>query len=632
MGISYLRKYRGQVAGLRNPHLWIIIALFAFLTISHFTQLPSQTTFLRGISIPAIIELSRHSLERFIYLLLVLYAGWTLGIIGSAALWLASTVVMLLRTFLISPNFKDALLETVASLVIGALVIALMAAYHHNKQQQEKLEKTMRDVELARQNYEELLTNASDAIFIHDLEGNITYANRSCEKLTGYSVSELIGKNISELLAPETMPLARQVRDRLLKCEEVEQPYKQNLIKKDGTQAILRLATNLVIGDGRSIRFQHIVRDVTEQERAEEMLTKIIDGSPVPTFAINKQHKITHWNTALESLTGVKREDVLETDRQWVVFYRDKRPIMVDLIVDKASTSEIEVYYRGKSRPSCLIDGAYEAEDFFPDLGEDGKWLYFTASPIRDKNKEIVGAIETIQDITETKRMQDNLSYYLKEITIAQEEERKRLARELHDDISQQILLLTHGVDNLASKAERYLPQELRNELGRLYELSQQTYQGIKRYAQVLRPRILDDLGLLPAIKWLAEEIHNFAGIEIQVKTDTIPPLSPETQLVLFRIVQEALNNVHRHSGASEANVIVKHQRNEVSITISDNGKGFEVPKQLSDFAGQGKLGFTGMAERAHLIGGDLEVNSQVGKGTKIIVKAPTKLYTERNS
>mgnify|MGYP001064381675 CR=1 FL=1 len=257
--------------------------------------------------------------------------------------------------------------------------------------------------------------------------------------------------------------------------------------------------------------------------------------------------------------------------------------------------------------------------------------LFYSKSH-KNENEEIVGAIETIQDITEAKRMQDNLRYYLKEITMAQEEERKRLARELHDDTSQQILLLTHGVDNLASKAERYLPQELRNELEKLYELSQQTYQGIKHYAQALRPRILGDLGLLPAIKWLAEEIHNFAGIKIQVKTDTIPPLPPETQLVLFRIVHEALNNIHRHSGASEANVTVKCQGNEVSITISDNGKGFELPKQLSDFAGQGKLGLTGMAERAHLIGGELEVSSQLGKGTKIMVKAPKTLYTESNS
>jgi len=495
MGISYLRKYRGQVSGLRNPHLWIIIVLFVFLTIAHFTQLLFQIPVLGEISMPAALGLSRHSLERLLYLLLVLYAGWTLGIIGGATVWLSSAVAMLLRTFLISPNFKDAFLESLASLAIGALAITLMAAYHQNKRQQEKLEKTIKDVDLVRQNYEELFANASDAIWIHDIEGNITLANKACEKLTGYPVSELTGKNVREFLTPETLSLARQVRDRLLSGEVVEHRYEQRLIKKDGSEAIMQLATRLIVSDGKPQAFQNLARDITEE-----------------------------------------------------------------------------------------------------------------------------------------RRLQDNLQFYLRQVLQAQEEERKRLARELHDDASQQILLLTHGVDNLASKAERYLPQELRNDLGKLYELSQQTYQGVKHYAQALRPSILDDLGLVAAIKWLTEEIHHLSGIEIQVKTDTIPPLSPETQLVLFRIVQEALNNVHRHSGASEASITVECQGAEIRVTISDNGKGFELPKQLSDFTRRGKLGLTGMAERAQLIGGELEVDSQIGRGTTIIVKAPTKLYNQGDS
>jgi two-component system sensor histidine kinase DegS len=495
MGISYLRKYRDQAPGLRNPHLWIIIALFVFLTLSHITQLVSQIPFLGEISMPVTLGLSRHSLERLLYLLLVLYAGWTLGIIGSAAVWLSSAMVMLLRTFFISPDLRDALLESLASLVIGALAITLMEAYHQNKWRQERLEKATKDLESSRRNFEELFTNASDAIWLHNLEGDITLANKACEKLTGYSVSELIGKNVREFLTQEALTLARQVRDRLLRGEAMEHRYEQRLIKKDGSEAIMQLATRLIIGDGKPQVFQNMARDITEE-----------------------------------------------------------------------------------------------------------------------------------------RKLQDNLQFYCRQILQAQEEERKRLARELHDDTSQQILLLTHGVDNIASKADHYLPKELRNELEKLYELSKQTYQGVKRYAQALRPGIMDDLGLVAAIKWLAEEIQKLSGIEIQVKTDNIPLLPPETQLVLFRIAQESLNNVHRHSRASEASITVECQGTEVIVTINDNGKGFELPQQLSDFAGQGKLGLTGMAERARLIGGELEVSSQIGKGTTIIVKAPTKLYNQSNS
>lgn len=487
MGISYLRKYRERAPGLRNPHLWIIIALFVFLTISHFTQ---------GVfSSPTVLGLSRHSLERLFYLLLILYAGWTLGIVGSGMLWLSSSTAMLLRTFLISPNSRDALLESLSILVIGALAITLMEAYHQNKRRQESLEKTIKDLESSRRTLDEVFANISDAIWVHDMSGNITFANKACETLTGRPASELINKNVRDFMTPEALTLARQIKDKLLRGEAVEHRYEQRLIKRDGSEAIMQLATHIIISDGKPQAFQNMARDITEE-----------------------------------------------------------------------------------------------------------------------------------------RKLRDNLQFYLRKVLQAQEEERKRLARELHDDASQQILLLTHDIDNLASKADNHLPQELKNELEKLYELSQQVYQGIKRYAQALRPGILDDLGLVPALQWLAEEIHDFSGIKIYVKVAAIPLLPPETQLVLFRIVQEALNNIQRHSGASQASITVECQETEARVTISDNGKGFELPQQLSDFASQGKLGLTGMAERAHLIGGELEVSSQKGKGTTIIVKAPTKLYTESNS
>jgi len=394
-----------------------------------------------------------------------------------------------------SPNFRDALLESLVGLVIGALAITLMAAYGRNERQRQKLKKAVKDMKLARQNYEELFTNASDAIWVHDLEGNIALVNKACEKLTGYPISELVDKNVREFLTPETLSITRQVKDKLLRGEAMEHRYEQRLIKKDGSEAIMQLTTRLIVSDGKPQAFQNSARDITEE-----------------------------------------------------------------------------------------------------------------------------------------RRLQDNLQFYLRQVLQAQEEERKRLARELHDDASQQILLLTHGIDNLASKAETYLPQELRNEAGELHELSQQTYQGIKHYAQALRPSILDDLGLLAAIKWLAEEIHHLSGIEVEVETDTVPPLPPETQLVLFRIVQEALNNIHRHSRASEASITLECQGNEVRVTISDNGKGFELPKQLSDFTRRGKLGLTGMAERAQLIGGELDVSSQEGKGTQLVVRVPTRLYDPTSS
>jgi two-component system sensor histidine kinase DegS len=494
MGISYPGRYHRQIPRLRRPHLWIIIILFVALTLSHYTELLSEVPILCHISLPAGLGLARHSLERLLYLLLVLYSGWALGIILGGALWLSSGVAMLLRSFLISPHFRDAVLESSATIVIGALAIILMEMWRRSNQREERLKEAMDDLRLSQQNYEELFTNTSDAIWVQDMEGNVTLANKACEKLTGYPVPELIGKNVSQFLAPEALALARQIKPRLLKGEAMEQRYEQRLNRKDGSEAIINLATRLIASEGKPQAFQNIARDITEE-----------------------------------------------------------------------------------------------------------------------------------------RKLQDNLRFYLRECLRVQEEERKRLASDLHDDTSQLVLLLSHRIDNLASEASNYLPREIRNEFEKLYELSQQAYEGIKRYAQALRPRILDDLGLVPALEWLAQEITKLAGIKVQVKTNTVPPLPPETQLVLFRIAQEALNNIYRHSEASEANITLEHQEDEVRMTISDNGKGFGLPQRLSDFAGQGKLGLTGMAERAQLAGGEFEVTSQIGGGTKIVVKAPTKLYDESN-
>ncbi len=151
------------------------------------------------------------------------------------------------------------------------------------------------------------------------------------------------------------------------------------------------------------------IRDITKRKEAEEKLAEIVDGSSIPTFVINNEHKITHWNTAVESLTGLKREEVVGTDRQWMAFYAEKRPVMADLIVDKASASKFKDWYGDKYKMSSLIEGAYEGLNFFPPLGEEGKWLLFTAAPLKDSEGMVIGALETLQDITERKEAEEEL-------------------------------------------------------------------------------------------------------------------------------------------------------------------------------------------------------------------------------
>jgi two-component system sensor histidine kinase DegS len=354
-----------------------------------------------------------------------------------------------------------------------------------------------------------------------------------------------------------------------------------------------------------------------------EMLAKIIDGSSIPSFVINNKHRVIYWNIAIEALTNLKRGKIIGTDEQWRAFYSEKRPTMADLMVDGAQENEISTYYQGMCKKSPLIEGAYEAEDFFLDLGRNGRWLHFTASPIKNSQGQIIGAIETLEDATERRRAEENLRYHLQQITKAQEEERKRIARELHDDTAQVLGSLLRQLDNFIRKKHGFTP----NEILFLKDLQTQLNQGLQsmqRFVQDLRPSLLDDLGLIPAVRSLVKGLQESDGIDTELKiVGGERRFSPEVELLLFRIVQEALNNIRRHAHASEAQVLMEFDGDEARVTVSDNGRGFELRGNVDDLPRIGKLGLAGMMERARLLSGTLKLKSTPGKGTTLIVYIP---------
>lgn len=140
-----------------------------------------------------------------------------------------------------------------------------------------------------------------------------------------------------------------------------------------------------------------------------------------------------------------------------------------------------------------------------------------------------------------------------------------------------------------------------------------------------LRPWILDDLGLVAALEWVAEDMTTNQGIDTDVKAVGVEQTLPaESQLLLFRIVQEALSNVRKHAEASRATVTLEFGDNNIMMTVANNGKGFELPGRIEDLAGAGNLGIMGMSERAGLLHGTLEIKSERGKGTQVIIKVPS--------
>ncbi len=166
----------------------------------------------------------------------------------------------------------------------------------------------------------------------------------------------------------------------------------------------------------------------TEREDLLEMekeMSQIIQGSMIPTFIINNEHILTHWNRACEELTGHKAYELVGTDRQWVPFRSAKRPTMADVIVGGMTQDKVSNYYGSSWRKSNLIKEAYEAEEFFPHLGEDGKWIFFTAAPIKSPDGEVIGAIETLKDLTEDKKIQEELELQDKELSTLYEKYKK---------------------------------------------------------------------------------------------------------------------------------------------------------------------------------------------------------------
>ncbi len=157
----------------------------------------------------------------------------------------------------------------------------------------------------------------------------------------------------------------------------------------------------------------------------EKELTQVIQGSMIPTFIINNEHIITHWNRACEDLTGHPAYELVGTDRQWVPFRSAKRPTMADVVVSQISQEDVKKYYGNSWRKSSIIRGAYEAEEFFPHLGDKGKWIFFTAAPIKSPDGKIIGAIETLLDQTEDKKARTEIELQDQELAKLHEKYKK---------------------------------------------------------------------------------------------------------------------------------------------------------------------------------------------------------------
>lgn len=254
--------------------------------------------------------------------------------------------------------------------------------------------------------YREFFFTSRDGVFITTPDGKLVDFNQAVLEIFGYTRrEELVDVSISSIYAN---PGLRTSIISRISSEGFVKDYPLELKKKDGS-AIDALITSVPMHDakGHITAFFGTLRDVTERKAAEEALREsearlnsILKGSPMLQFVIDKDHRVISWNRAIEEYSGIREMDIIGTKNQWKAFYDLEKPVLADLLVDEV-IERLPENYLGSIKKSRFIEGAYEVTDFFPKMGTSGKWLFFTAAPIRDSRGEIIGAVETLEDITE---------------------------------------------------------------------------------------------------------------------------------------------------------------------------------------------------------------------------------------
>jgi two-component system cell cycle sensor histidine kinase/response regulator CckA len=243
--------------------------------------------------------------------------------------------------------------------------------------------------------------------------GVFRFINSNAAAYAGYSPDELTGIRSDSIVHPEDRRSAK-LNARKMRKGDLAVPHEFRIITKGGDIRWIMEMLTPINYDGQPAVLSNSM-DITENKQmevslrqSEQRLKTVIEGSSIPTFVIDANHMVLYWNKALGEISGVKAWEVMGTKDHWKAFYNEKRPCLVDLLVE-GRIEEISQWYAGKYRESRFINESYEATDFFPALGKSGRWIRFTATVLRDFNGVVVGAEETLEDITEWKLAEEAL-------------------------------------------------------------------------------------------------------------------------------------------------------------------------------------------------------------------------------
>jgi len=354
-------------------------------------------------------------------------------------------------------------------------------------------------------------------------------------------------------------------------------------------------------------RLYGVQRLVTEQLKLSEgKYHRLFDLASDAIFVTDLSGKLIEVNRASAELMGDTVEDVIGTDiRRYL------------------SPEELEIARRVRR---ALLLGQPFSQPYEQKLIRNDKTeviLMLSSNLVRHGDEPPVFE-HVARNVTRERRMQDNLRHYVQQITRIQEEERNRIARDLHDETAQALYALTRQLDNFIRSSPN-LAAETSAFLKGLVEQTKTISQEVRRFSQDLRPPLLDDLGLLSTIRWLTGDMEHRTHIIVKLTVSGVERrLAPHVELAIFRIIQEALRNVEKHASATRVDVSIEFAEGKINISITDNGKGFKLAGDVGDLPRDGRLGLMGMKERVNLLGGELTITSEPSQGTRVLIQLPT--------
>ncbi len=467
------------------------------------------------------------------------------------------------------------------------------------------------------------MAGIDEAIIATDPAGRVMFLNAIAETLTGWPLARAYGRPLVEVL-----PLA----DEHMEIERVEGSRDRNRVigsagfvpelDERGQGEWVRDKV-LMAGDGRLIPVEYrtasisgdstraegsvlLVRDITGRKRVQKVMAQlaaIVENSDDAIIGVALDGTITNWNDAARRLYGYVEAEIVGQP-----FTRLVPPHLQNELARIWETI-------GRGEPIQLDDTLR--------LRRDGTLVevWISLSPIRDGGGQIVGFSAIARDITERKRHEEekHARELLRRLADVQEEERRRIARDLHDRMGQHLAALKLGLERM--RLGVHDPERLEH----LLELTKQIGQDSRRIALELRPATLDDLGLKTALMNYVAEWSERSGIEVDYQDVGLDherlPATIET--AVYRVMQESLTNVLKHAGASRVSVILECREDGLRVIVEDDGKGFNYETMMKLPGSERGLGLPGMRERISAVGGELQVETSPDQGTSLFVRIP---------